>query len=142
MEGTTVHGNRPWPFGPQRARRREERTMSNSDCIFCRIVEGKLPGKILHSDEEVVAFRDLNPRAPTHVLIVPRKHIPGSNDVTAADAGCLGRLHLVARDVAKKEGVAESGYRLVVNTGSRAGQSVFHFHMHLLGGRPMGWPPG
>ena len=112
------------------------------DCIFCKIAAGTLPAKLVHEDEEVVAFRDLNPQAPVHVLVIPRRHIATVNDLQAADAELVGKLFLVAQKVARAEVVAEPGYRLVMNTNAQAGQSVFHIHLHLLGGRPMGWPPG
>ncbi len=112
-----------------------------SDCIFCRIVSGKAPARVVYQDDDVTAFHDLNPRAPTHILIVPNRHIAGVDRVEQADAVLLGKLFVVARHLAEQEGVAD-GYRLVINTGSLAGQSVFHLHVHLLGGRPLGWPPG
>ncbi len=111
------------------------------DCIFCRIVAGEIPAKVVHQDDEIVALRDANPQAPVHLLLVPRRHIASLNDVEAADGPLLGRLLLVAQELATSEGVGE-GYRLVNNCGRTAGQSVFHLHLHLLGGRPMGWPPG
>lgn len=112
-----------------------------SDCIFCRIVRGKAAARILYQDEHVTAFHDLNPRAPTHILIVPNRHIAGVDQVEQADAVLLGKLFVVARHLAEQENVAD-GYRLVINNGPLAGQSVFHLHVHLLGGRPLGWPPG
>lgn len=112
-----------------------------SDCIFCRIVSGKAPARIVYQDEDVTAFHDLNPRAPTHILIVPNRHIAGVDRVEEADAALLGKLFVVARHLAEQEGVG-NGYRLVINNGSLAGQSVFHLHVHLLGGRPLSWPPG
>jgi histidine triad (HIT) family protein len=111
------------------------------DCIFCRIASGEESARIIYQDEDVTAFHDRNPQAPTHVLVIPNEHIESVNQVTAEDADVLGRLFVVARRVAEEEGVT-GGYRLVVNTGSRAGQSVFHLHMHLLGGRLLSWPPG
>jgi len=111
------------------------------ECIFCRIIAGEIPAKIAHRDDEVVAFRDLNPQAPVHLLLVPRRHIASLDDAQPADAALLGRLLLTAKDLAAREGVA-GGYRLVNNCGATAGQSVLHVHIHLLGGRPMGWPPG
>lgn len=111
-----------------------------SDCLFCRIVSGELPAKLVGQNEHCVAFRDINPQAPTHVVIVPRQHIPSLNE--AADAATLGHLSLMAAMIAREEGLAESGYRTVVNTNADAGQTVFHIHLHLLGGRRMGWPPG
>ena len=112
-----------------------------SDCIFCRIVRKKAPARIIYQDEDVIAFHDLNPCAPTHVLIVPNRHIAGVDQVEQADAVLLGKLFVVARRLAEQEGVA-AGYRLVINNGLLAGQSVFHLHVHLLGGRPLSWPPG
>ena len=114
----------------------------SKDCLFCRIVNKELSSKIVYEDEQVVAFEDINPQAPTHVLVVPRKHIAGLNDATADEAKLLGQLQLVAAQVARARGIVESGYRVVINNGRGAGQSVFHLHLHLLGGRPMQWPPG
>ncbi|HEU4786074.1 MAG TPA: histidine triad nucleotide-binding protein [Gemmatimonadaceae bacterium] len=110
------------------------------DCLFCRIVRGEIPATVVHKDDHVVAFRDINPQAPVHVVIVPREHVASLNDAT--DAEMLGRLSLAASDIARREGIADSGYRTVVNTNRAAGQTVFHVHLHLLGGRSMGWPPG
>ena len=110
-------------------------------CIFCRIVRGEAPARIVYQDEDVTAFHDLHPRAPVHILIVPNRHIVGVAEVEPEDGALLGKLFLVARRVAEEEGVVD-GYRLVINNGRRAGQSVFHLHVHLLGGRPLGWPPG
>jgi histidine triad (HIT) family protein len=112
-----------------------------SDCIFCRIAAGEIPSDIVHQDDDVVAFKDLSPQAPVHLLIIPRKHIASIDEAEDADAALLGRLLLTARDLAEKHGVA-GGYRLVNNCGASAGQSVFHIHVHVLGGRPMDWPPG
>ncbi len=112
------------------------------DCLFCRIIEKEIPSKIVHEDEHAIAFEDINPQAPVHLLIVPRKHIAGLNDAGKDDAGLLGHLQLVAAQLAQARGIAESGYRTVFNTGRGAGQSVFHLHLHLLGGRGMRWPPG
>lgn len=112
------------------------------DCIFCRIVRKEMPAKIVHEDDQVVAFDDINPQAPTHVLVVPRKHIAGLNDLTEEDLALVGHIHRVAAEVARRRGIAESGYRTLFNTGRGAGQSVFHLHLHLLGGRGMRWPPG
>lgn len=111
-------------------------------CLFCRIAAGEIPAKIVREDEETVAFRDINPQAPTHVLVIPRRHIPSVNVLTSGDAELVGKLFLAAREIAFEEGVADSGYRLVMNTGPGAGQSVDHIHLHLLGGRPLSWPPG
>lgn len=113
-----------------------------SECIFCKIAEGGIPAEVVYETPEVVAFRDLNPQAPTHVLVIPRKHISTTNDLTEADAHLVGKLYLAAKEIAAAEGIAETGYRTVVNCNAGAGQTVFHIHLHLLGGRPMGWPPG
>lgn len=112
------------------------------DCLFCKIAAGELDADIVFQDDEVVAFRDINPQAPTHLLIVPRRHIATLNDLTEPDAALVGRLGLVARDLAQKAGIAEDGYRVVMNCMEGAGQSVWHIHMHLLGGRTLTWPPG
>lgn len=111
-------------------------------CLFCRIVRGEIPSKVVREDADTFAFRDIDPRAPTHVLIVPRKHIASVNDVGEQDAPLIGRLYLVAREIAAADGLADAGYRLVMNTGAAAGQSVAHIHLHLLGGRRLSWPPG
>lgn len=109
-------------------------------CLFCRIVRGEVPAKIVAETDECVAFRDINPQAPVHVLVIPREHVASLNE--ARDPALVGRLALVAADIAKREGIAESGYRTVINTNASAGQTVFHIHLHLLGGRRMEWPPG
>ncbi|MBX6365579.1 MAG: histidine triad nucleotide-binding protein [Gemmatimonadetes bacterium] len=116
--------------------------MSNGACLFCRIVAGEIPAKVVRQDEETVAFRDINPQAPVHVLVVPRRHIASVNALAAADAALVGALFLAAREIAAAEGLADAGYRLVMNTGPDAGQSVDHIHLHVLGGRHLGWPPG
>ena len=110
------------------------------DCLFCRIIRKEIPAKLVAENEHCVAFRDINPQAPVHILVIPREHVTSLNQAT--DAAMLGRLSLMAADLAKTEGIAESGYRTVVNTNGHAGQTVFHIHLHLLGGRSMGWPPG
>lgn len=115
--------------------------MSN-DCIFCKIAAGEMGGPPLYRDDEVTAFRDINPQAPVHILIVPNRHIESVSAAGEDDEALLGKLLLVAAQLANAEGIAESGYRLVLNTGPQAGQSVPHVHAHLLGGRPMAWPPG
>jgi histidine triad (HIT) family protein len=112
------------------------------DTIFGKIARGEIPADLVYEDDEVVAFRDLSPQAPTHVLVIPRKPIATLNDAEDADAALIGRLFLAAARVAKDLGIAEAGYRTVVNCNAAAGQTVFHLHVHLLGGRPMGWPPG
>jgi histidine triad (HIT) family protein len=111
-------------------------------CIFCRIVERSLPARIVFEDDEIVAFEDAHPQAPVHTLIVPRKHLASLKDATAEDALLLGRMLSVATQLARERGLEARGYRTVINTGSGAGQSVFHLHLHLLGGRVFHWPPG
>jgi histidine triad (HIT) family protein len=113
-----------------------------NDCIFCRIVAGEIPSKRVHEDERYFAFEDINPQAPVHILIVPRAHVSGLNDVTTEHEKLVGGVHVLARQLAKQKGLADRGYRVVVNSGPEAGQSVFHLHFHLLGGRTMAWPPG
>ncbi len=110
-------------------------------CVFCRIAQGEAESRIVYQDEDVTAFHDRNPQAPTHILIIPNRHITNVDHVKPEDASLMGKLFVIARQIAKDQGL-EAGYRLVVNTGRQAGQSVFHLHMHLLGGRPMSWPPG
>lgn len=110
-------------------------------CVFCRIAQGEAEARIVYQDEDVTAFHDRNPQAPTHILIIPNRHITNVDHVKPEDAALMGKLFVIARQIAKDQGL-EAGYRLVVNTGRQAGQSVFHLHMHLLGGRPMSWPPG
>lgn len=112
----------------------------SKDCLFCRIIRHEVPAKFVAETEHCVAFRDINPQAPVHIVIVPREHIPTLND--AEDAATLGHLHLMAAQLARTEGLSDRGYRTVVNTNADAGQTVFHIHMHLLGGRRMSWPPG
>lgn len=111
-------------------------------CLFCRIAAGEIPAKVVYEGDEIVAFRDINPQAPTHILIIPRRHIGSVNEMQPGDAELVGRLYLVARELAEEEGIAQKGYRLVMNTGPAAGQTVDHIHLHLLGGRPLHWPPG
>jgi histidine triad (HIT) family protein len=111
-------------------------------CLFCKIVAKEVPAEIVLENEHVVAFKDIRPVAPTHALVIPKKHIIGIHEATPADATMLGALLLAARDTAEKLGLETSGYRLVVNNGPDAGQSVWHLHVHVLGGRAMAWPPG
>lgn len=113
-----------------------------SDCVFCRIVAGTIPATLVYQDEYAVAFDDLNPQAPTHTLVIPRKHVAAVQDCTAADQALLGSLLQACAAVAKLKGLSERGYRIVTNTGADGGQSVFHLHLHVLGGRPLAWPPG
>ncbi len=112
-----------------------------SPCLFCQIAAGERPATIVHRSDDVVAFRDINPQAPTHILIIPTKHIVSVAEATVEDEGLIGRLMTTAREIAQQENLSK-GYRLVINNGSQAGQSVFHLHVHLLGGRAMHWPPG
>ncbi len=112
------------------------------ECVFCNIISKKMPAEFVYENERVVAFRDINPQAPVHILIVPRKHIATTNDVGEADKDLIGEMILVAKQVAQQEGVAESGYRLVMNCNEHSGQEIYHLHLHLLGGRRMTWPPG
>jgi histidine triad (HIT) family protein len=111
-------------------------------CLFCRIVAGSIPASIVYRDEQVTAFQDIQPQAPVHVLIVPNDHVAGTNELTAEHDAVIGHLMRISHVVAQEQGIAESGYRLIVNTGKDAQQSVAHIHVHLLGGRPMSWPPG
>lgn len=112
------------------------------NCIFCKIAAGLIPADKVYEDDTVVAFRDLNPQAPTHVLIIPRVHIATLNDLGPEDEAIIGRMYGAAREIAAAEGLADAGYRTVVNCNEAGGQSVFHVHLHLLGGRMMHWPPG
>jgi len=112
-----------------------------SDCLFCKIVAGEIPSKKVFEDEYAFAFHDIDPKAPTHILIVPKKHIRGLKEAGAEDAEIVGQCHLVAAQIARQLGI-EDGYRTVLNVGPKAGQSVFHLHVHLLGGRDLAWPPG
>ena len=111
-------------------------------CLFCRIVAGEIPGSIVYQDDDLVAFNDINPQAPMHVLIVPRKHIPTTSDISEADEALVGKLVRRAAAIAAERGYAEEGYRTVFNCNRGAGQTVFHIHLHALGGRGFGWPPG
>jgi histidine triad (HIT) family protein len=116
--------------------------LTKSDCLFCRIAGGDIPAEVVLTTPDVVAFRDINPQAPTHILIIPRQHIGTVSDLHLSDTEIMGKLFLAAQELAAREGIDEGGYRMVVNAGADAGQTVFHVHMHLLGGREMGWPPG
>ena len=113
-----------------------------ADCLFCSIIDGRIKGEIVYQDDAVLAFKDIRPEAPVHVLIVPRKHIESVSSLQSEDLPVIGAVFSAAAKLAKDLGIAESGYRVVVNNGAAAGQSVFHLHYHLLGGRPMRWPPG
>lgn len=113
-----------------------------SDCLFCKIAQGKIPARIVHQDEDTVAFEDIEPQAPFHVLVIPRQHLATLNDLGREHDGVLGKLLRVAATLAREKGYAEKGWRAVVNTNREGGQLVFHVHLHVLGGRQMGWPPG
>lgn len=115
---------------------------ANQDCLFCKILAGEIPADIVFESDTAIAFRDINAQAPTHVLIIPRKHIATINDINEADQMIVGGLYLVASAIAGDAGIAEDGYRVVMNCNAAAGQTVFHIHLHLLGGRALGWPPG
>ena len=113
-----------------------------SSCLFCSIAAGDIPCREIHSDDEILAFADIQPQAPTHILIIPRRHIGGLNDLQEGDADLVGRIALRAKSIAAEQGIADAGYRFVINCGDDGGQSVGHLHLHLLGGRPLQWPPG
>lgn len=120
----------------------DSRPERDPDCLFCRIIAGELPSTVVHGDDLVFGIRDIAPRAPTHILLMPRRHIPSALELTEADGPLLGRLFAVAADLARSLGIADAGYRLVSNVGEWGGQSVDHLHVHLLGGRAFDWPPG
>ena len=113
-----------------------------NECIFCKIVARTIPAALVYEDDLVVAFDDTNPQAPTHTLVIPRKHVASITELQDSDVGLLGRLLLAGNKIAKLKGIADAGYRVVVNTGAHGGQSVFHLHLHVLGGRHLAWPPG
>ena len=112
------------------------------ECVFCAIAAGDIPSDRVHVDDLVVAFRDIAPRAPTHILVIPRRHIASAADLTEVDGPLLGRLFAVTAGIARREGIDEGGYRLISNVGRWGGQTVAHLHLHLMGGRPLSWPPG
>ena len=116
--------------------------MSDGDCLFCKIVAGDISADVVLETDSTVAFRDVNPKAPMHVLVIPKRHIATINDLSAGDEHLIGDLLLVAAKIADDEGLADDGYRVVMNCNAAAGQTVFHIHLHLLGGRSLGWPPG
>lgn len=113
-----------------------------SDCLFCKIIRKDIPAKIIHEDSLTVAFEDINPQAPLHVLVVPKKHISTTLEITAEDHALVGHMFSVASAIARDRGVSERGFRLVMNTNPESGQTVYHIHLHILGGRIMHWPPG
>ena len=114
----------------------------DSNCIFCKIIEKKLPSRIVYEDDTVTAFEDVNPQAPVHTLVVPKKHIPDIHSMTEADRELVGHLFFTARKIAEEKGLDANGYRMVINNGRGAGQTVFHLHLHILSGRRFSWPPG
>jgi histidine triad (HIT) family protein len=120
--------------------RLEERFMA--DCLFCGIIDGNVPANLVYQDDQIVAFKDIKPRAPVHFLIIPRKHLAGVLDIEPQDHALIGEIFQVASRLAREQGIADTGFRVVVNSGADAGQSVFHLHYHLIGGRRMSWPPG
>ena len=120
----------------------DDSSTGDPGCIFCKIVAGEIDAELVHEDRVAVAFRDINPQAPVHVLVIPRKHVPTLDHLVAEDEPMVGHLLTVAAATARREGIAESGYRTVFNCNRGAGQTVFHVHLHLLGGRSFGWPPG
>jgi histidine triad (HIT) family protein len=113
-----------------------------TDCLFCKIRDGEIPADLIYENDDVLAFNDVNPQAPVHVLIIPRQHISTINDVENSDEAIMGKLFSAAKIIASEKGVSDDGYRMVVNCNEKAGQTVFHIHMHLLAGRAMTWPPG
>jgi len=148
--GTLVESKHPYPgttAAPDKRAipmlwfRSGNSTMTDPDCLFCRIIRGEIPCRKVHEDDHVLAFEDIHPQAPTHVLVIPKRHFAGLKEAEAADAEIIGRCHLAAAQIARQRKI-EQGYRTVLNVGPGAGQSVFHLHVHLLGGRPLMWPPG
>lgn len=113
-----------------------------TECVFCRIIAGEIKSTVLFSDDDVVAIEDINPQSPAHFLILPRKHIPSTLDIAEEDHELIGRCHTVANRIVKEKGIDQSGFRIVLNSGPDAGQSIHHLHYHVMGGRPMKWPPG
>jgi histidine triad (HIT) family protein len=116
--------------------------MSDSDCLFCKIRDGKIPAVVIHRDDDLLAFQDITPRAPLHLLVIPTRHIASLSDARPEDAEIFGKLMITAARLAKEAGHGQDGYRVVMNAGPNAGQSVFHVHLHVLAGRPLAWPPG
>lgn len=116
--------------------------MAHDDCLFCKILAGDIPADVIYESETAIAFRDINPQAPLHVLIIPRKHVATINDIQVEDQATVGSLFSAAAEIAQREGFSDEGYRAVMNCNEAAGQTVFHIHLHLLGGRELTWPPG
>lgn len=113
-----------------------------TECLFCKIISGEAPSTEVYSDDDIYAFRDINPAAPSHILVIPKKHLTDAKSAGSEDEALLGKLLLRANEIAQAEGLAEDGYRYIINTGKHGGQTVFHLHLHILGGRRLGWPPG
>ena len=113
-----------------------------TDCLFCKIIAGEIPSTEVYSDDDIYAFRDINPAAPTHLLVIPKKHLTDVKSAGAEDEALMGKLLLRANDIAAEQGLTDDGFRYVINTGRNGGQTVFHLHLHILGGRQLGWPPG
>jgi histidine triad (HIT) family protein len=142
----------PWPFRsrsmscspPELSHRlgRKENRVDEPSCLFCKIARGEIKADLVHEDAEIIAFRDIRPVAPTHVLVIPKRHVRGLSSTTPDDAALLGRLLVGASEVALKLGLVDGGFRTVINDGRDAGQTVWHLHVHVLAGRPMAWPPG
>jgi len=116
--------------------------MADKDCIFCKIAQHKIPSKIVYEDEDIIAFRDIDPKAPVHILLIPKRHIPSIKELTETDEKIVGKIHRISQKIADGESIAQSGFRIVANTGPDAGQAVAHLHFHLIGGRKLSWPPG
>lgn len=114
----------------------------SSDCLFCKIANKEIKSEIVYEDDEVVAFKDINPKAPVHLLFIPKRHVSSMNEITEDDANILGKILMRIKDVAREQGIDEGGYRTIINCNKDAGQEVFHVHVHLLGGRKFAWPPG
>lgn len=127
---------------PETLRLKPGTLVNDPDCLFCKVAAGHIPAEIVYETDQVIAFRDISPQAPTHVLIIPREHLPSLNSCGDDHVGLLGAVMAAARDVARSEGIADKGYRTVINTGDDGGQTVGHVHLHLLGGRALTWPPG
>lgn len=121
---------------------KKEAQVSETGCIFCRIAGGEMEAQVVHEEDDLLAFRDVNPQAPTHILVIPRRHVASVSELGEADRELAGGLIVAARKIAEDQGLADGGYRLVLNTGSDGGQTVHHLHLHVLGGRRMSWPPG